>query len=340
MNLYKQQFPDRTFDEGVIDFLRLSPTEFGNVQGVAKQWLGQSHFHHAISRKPPKKLLPSALEKISTHNQSTLAALMHLEKKHHDDHEREYHMGGGLWETGTSILNDLWNITGFGPEFNSLLETVGFKKKNTKLTKDEMEYALVVEQAYNKPGERQSIDDWTLRSDYSTDKFVVYEDPFDKIVHVGIRGTKANVSDVISDLNILAGNTSGHEAELEKELRDVLLHYHNPGSGHEWHFDVSSHSLGALEAMNIFENTDDPVLKRVSEVNLFNPGLSPIHNLDTAREAASNDKFHWYLNSGDLISNTAASVINDDTYVRWGDTTHNPLENHSLEQWTDEGEEI
>ena len=122
MNLYKRRFPKRSFDEHVIDVLRLSPQEFANFQGVAGHWLG-THFHDSIPDHPPVKLLPESLRTIQSTDQNTLAALMHVEKYAHDDHQSNFHMGGGLWETGRSILSSLWNVTGLGPEFNSLFET-------------------------------------------------------------------------------------------------------------------------------------------------------------------------------------------------------------------------
>ena len=146
MNLYKRRFPKRTFDEHVIDILRLSPQEYANFQGVAGHWSG-THFHDSIPAHPPSKILPSSLRTVQNVDQQTLAALMHVEKSAHDDHNANYHMGGGLWETGRSILSTLWGAT-LGPTVNSLFETVGFKKKPTPLSTQERKYADLVGQAY------------------------------------------------------------------------------------------------------------------------------------------------------------------------------------------------
>ena len=170
---------------------------------------------------------------------------------------------------------------------------------------------------------------------YGTEKFTVFQDDRNKRIHIGVRGTKMNMQDLGSDINIIKGNRSGHEEELAKELRDILLHFHNPGSNEPWKFDVSGHSLGGTEIMNIFEGTDDPVLKLVDRINLFNPGMTPTHSLSVPKAAASDPRFHFYLNDADLLSNTMVSLIHENTPVKWGKTGHNPLSNHGLGQWED-----
>lgn len=331
MNLYKRRFPTRSFDEHVIDVLRLSPAEYANVQAVAGHWLG-AHFHDSIPVHPPSKLLPSSLRTIRDTDQQTLAALMHVEKSAHEDHRANYHMGGGLWETGRSILSTLWGAT-LGPTVNSLFEKIGFKKKPTPLSNQERKYADLVGQAYQDKSSRANSLAMmgTRQAQYDTEKFTVFEDERNKRVHIGVRGTLMNLKDLGSDLHILAGNTSGHEKELAQELKDVLANYSDEG----WIFDVSGHSLGATELMNIFQNTDDPLLKRVDRVNLYNPGLTPTHNLDTPKAAVNDPRFHFYLNDADLLSNTMVSLIHSSTPVKWGKTGHNPLSNHGLGQWED-----
>ena len=57
--LYKAQMPKRSFEDSVIDVLRLSEEQWGHFRGVAGHWLGEP-FHVDIPKKPPVKLLRSS----------------------------------------------------------------------------------------------------------------------------------------------------------------------------------------------------------------------------------------------------------------------------------------
>ena len=117
MNLYKKRFPKKEFEDRVIDILRLSPQEWSNFQNTARHFLGKINFHDNLPEHPSKKVLPSSLHIIDTVDSSnTLAAMMHVEHAAHIDVHRDFHKGGGLYETGTSILSSLWNLIGLGPE--------------------------------------------------------------------------------------------------------------------------------------------------------------------------------------------------------------------------------
>ena len=78
---------------------------------------------------------------------------------------------------------------------------------------------------------------------------------------------------------------------------------------------------------------DDPQLNKYERINIFNPGTMPTHNLDAARLAVKDPRFHFFLNSGDALSNTYVSLVNSDSNVAWSDPTHNPVYNHSIGQW-------
>ena len=88
--------------------------------------------------------------------------------------------------------------------------------------------------------------------------------------------------------------------------------------------------------MNLIANRNDDS-DLFSDVYLFNPGVTPTHNLDTLKNATDDERFHFFLNAGDLISNGAISVRNKDSKseVYYGDAGMNPLSNHSLSQWTE-----
>jgi len=74
-------------------------------------------------------------------------------------------------------------------------------------------------------------------------------------------------------------------------------------------------------------------LNKYERINIFNPGTSSLANLDNAKHAVSDPRFHIFLNSGDILSNTYVSLLKPETNVAWGDASHNPAYNHSLGQW-------
>lgn len=331
-NMYKKQFPKKSFEHTVLDVLRLNPNEWANFRSVARHYLGEEVFHDSIPRQPPKKLLPSALREIrDVSDQSTLAALMHVEHAAHKDPNKEYHKGGGLAESARSILGTLWNTIGLGPEFDSLFETLGWKPpKNRESAKDRY-YAKAVEESYKSIDKRDSQigggpNAWLRLPRFDNNKFSVWLDREEKRVHVALKGT-STASDVWSDLSLLAKNRSGHEKEIRDYLVDVTRAY-----GLNYTYDVAGHSLGAAELVNVFQE-DNPALNKYEEIMLFNPGTTPTHNLDNAKEAARDPRFHLFLNSGDILSNAYVSLINSDSNVAWADATHSPSYNHGLAQW-------
>ena len=332
-NLYKQRLPNRDLHGHTLDVLRLSQEQYGDFQGVAKQWLGGTTFHEAVPRHPPQKCLPSALQTITDVDQNTLAALMHVEEHAHADHSKEFHRGGGLWETGRSIFSALWRLSPVGYATDKLMDVMGFKPKPTELTDRDRFSADIVGEAYKKSGRDDLLGNYMYWPEYSDQKMAVYVNKDTHDVQIGIRGTKVNASDLLSDLRIVGGNTSGHERQVGKQLRDILASF----PGDVWDFTVSGHSLGGLELMNVIKNPPDEndvtQFSRIDRINLYNPGLTPTHNLSTAKEAVRDDKFNFYLNSGDLISNGFASIVNSDSNVHWGKPGANPLSNHSLSQW-------
>ena len=321
-NLYKQDLPNRTYQEHSLDVLRLSEEQYKEFQDVARKWYDV----------PPKhtKLLPRSLETIRDSDKHTLCALMGIEEAHHNDKKSNFHRGGGLVETGRSIFGALWRLTPIGMATHWVSDHFDISHKPTKMSEQDYMYADIVDESYD------TARDKTLKgqhyvSSLSDEKIAVYVDRENETVNLGIRGTKMNMKDLMSDLNIVAGNKSGHEQEIAERLTEIIGNFDT-----DYRFSVSAHSLGGLEAMNIFMGDLNPQLERVDRVNLFNPGLSPTHNLDTAKAAVNDERFNFYLNSGDIISNGFGSLVNEDTNVHWGKANINPLSNHSLEQWTDE----
>lgn len=329
-NLYKSSIPQRTVDQHVRDVLRLTNKQYGEFQDVASHWLGNITVP-GLPATPPVKLLPSSLQTIAETDRHTLAVLTHMEDAAHKDHTKEYHSGGGLYETGRSLFQGLWRLTPVGYATHWISSHFDHSEKATPLDPEDHMWADVVNEAYKPSGREKTLKGARYVPSVSSEKIAVYLDPDAKRIHLGVRGTKMNMSDLMSDLHIAADNRSGHEKQIRDELIDIIGNFDT-----EFDFDISGHSLGGLEVMNIMLGDSNQQLDRIKEVALFNPGLSPMNHLGNAKEAVNDPRFHFYLNSGDLISNGFGSLVQEDTDVHWGEAGANPLSNHSLTQWVDE----
>ncbi len=135
-NLYKRRFPRRNVHQRTTDILRMSQQQFGQFQGAAKQFLGESVLHPNLKR-PRNKLLPSSLRTIkNVDHPGTLAALLHLEQIAHNDPKKDFHQGGGLLETSQSLLSSIWNTAGLGPEFNSWFNFYDYESPEHKISRE------------------------------------------------------------------------------------------------------------------------------------------------------------------------------------------------------------
>jgi hypothetical protein len=331
MNLYKKRFPRKTLHGQTVDILRLNPTEWANFKGIARHWLGEEVFHDALPRHPSNKILPSSLETIKdVDSQNTLAALMHVENHAHRDKNQEFHEGGGIRETAQSILGSLWNLIGFGPEFDSLFETLGWSGPVNRATAEDALYAAITNETYKAIEDRKGhLGAWDRLPRFDSDKLSAWLDRDEQRVHIAVKGT-STAADIISDLHILGGNTSGHEKEVMAEIKHVIVGY-----GNNFTYDIAGHSLGATEIMNVTRE-DDFALDKLTDIYLFNPGITPTHGLDNAKDAMKDDRVHIFLNSGDLLSNGMVSLVNSDTNVAWSKPTHSFGGNHGLAQWQTE----
>ena len=302
-------------------------SSLGNFKALRNSYL-ESVLHPTLKR-PRNKLLPSSLRTIKNlDHPGTLAALIHLEDIAHNDPKKDYHSGGGLKETTTSLLSSIWNTVGLGPEFNEWFNFYDYDSPENTISKEDQEYAQIVQQSYKEKDNRTTeIGDWVRDSSIGDDKFTVWVDRDDDRVHVALRGTKANTADIGSDMHILMNNKSGNEQEIYEYLERVQEKYP------EYVLDASAHSLGANQLLEVFENHKDLDYDRI---NLFAPGTNPMWGLDDSKEAVKDDRFYFYLNSGDAVSNTFVSLIpSEREHVYWAKPSHNPLTNHGISQWAD-----
>ena len=326
-NLYKRKIPKRNFHETAVDVLRMNNEQFDQFKSVAEHYRGGAIIHDRFPKVPDRKLLPSTLDTIQDlSSPSELATMMHMERLAHEDHSKEFHKGGGLLDATQSIFSVLWQNLGLGPTFNKWFGHFDYDSPENKV--DDPRYAQIIQQSYKKKDERDdSVGDWVRDKALGTDEFSVWVDKDDQEAHVALRGTKANTKDLLADMKIIATNKSGNADHTSLFLEAVERKYPN------YKLDVSGHSLGGDTLLNVFNDKDHNL--HYERVNLFNPGTSPIADLDGAKEAIDDDKFHFYLNSGDMLSNTFASVLpSGRKNVYWAKPkAFSPIANHGIQQW-------
>ena len=326
--MYKRRFPKRNLHQTAIDVLRLPDEQWHQVLDVADQFSGGA-LHWPEVKRPKGKVKPSSYKTIaSLQDKSTLAYLLHLERAAHNDHSKDFHEGGGLWDATKSIFKGLWNTVGLGPEFDRWFGTFDYESPQNKLSSNDTGYAKMIQQSYKSADERDdTVDDWVRDQTLDSDRFTTWVEEDTGKVHVAIRGTKAKMQDVFSDLGILLTNQSGIAHELRDYMKLVEDKYD------DYSIEASGHSLGGNQLINI---SDDAKLSRI---NLFNPGVSPLWITDRIKNIAEDPRTHLFLNSGDTISNTMISYVDDNDNVKWSQATHNPIGNHSISQWVgDESE--
>ena len=327
--MYKRRFPKRNLHQTAVDVLRLPDEQWKQFVNVADQFSG-GNVHLPEVKRPKGKVKPSSYKTLANlHNKSTLAYLLHLERAAHDDHSKDFHEGGGLLDATKSVFRGLWNTVGLGPEFDGWFGSFDYDSQQNALTNADKDYAKMVQQSYKSPDERDDVvDEWTRDASLDSDRFSTWVDEDTSTVHVAVRGTKANMQDVFSDLGILLTNSSG----IANEVRDYIKYVRNEYQ--EYDIEASGHSLGGNQLINVGDELN------LSRINLFNPGVSPIWVTDKIKTIADDSKTHLYLNSGDTISNTMISYVNDNDNVKWTQPTHNPLSNHGISQWSGETYEV
>ena len=338
-NLYRKKLRVRNPHETALDVLSL-PDDFyeNHFQKVARHWAGET-VYHADFPPPPSKLLPSALATVATTEKHTLAALLGVEAGHHANPKTEFHSGGGLSETASSIFSSLWNWTGAGPLWRKIKGVFGKKETTKQIPEADQDRARLVQESYKSVDERDDrVGKWIRLPKYDTDRLSVWMNPDLRVFDISIRGTKMNLSDIVADLHIVGGNKSGKEDELEQEILDIIKTNTRLSDSNEYTYELSGHSLGANQVMNILaDSIKTPIMERVKDAYLFNPGITPTHDLDVAKRATNQERFHWFLNSGDIVSNAAISIRDADSKseVFYGTPGTSPAGNHSLDQWTE-----
>ena len=327
-NLYKAKIPKRSHHQTVLDVLRMSEEQFTQFQNTARQFSNEDFvFDHRI-KQPSAKVKNSSYQVLTeVGSGSELAVLLNQEQYAHNDPHSEVHKGGGIYEAASSVFNGLWNTIGLGPEFSSWFGHFDYDSPENTMSKDDVLEARIVQQSYKEPAERVSeIGDWERITNLDTERFSSWLDLDDKEIHVALRGTKANFSDIWSDTQLIFTNkTSAAQNEVKNYLEAVANAFP------DFKLTASGHSLGANQLVDVLSGSD----LNYEKVYLFNPGTSPLTSLTGQRGAVEDEKFHLFLNSGDILSNTFASLIpSERDNVTWSQSTHNPLSNHGLAQWT------
>ena len=218
-NLYKKAYLQKDIHNTAIDLLHLDESEFHNFQEISRHFLGRkSKFKNVITKKRPAYLLKDSFKTlVNPSSPSEVAALLYVEHKAHEDPHLDFNKGGGLYETAHVVLNSMWNLIGFGPEFEQIYDKFGGVSEQSRITKDDMFYAELVDQSYEPIKDRKpNVGTSERLGEFDTDIFSVWQDPEERSIHIAMRGSKFNAKDIVSDLRIVGTNISGNEEEIKQ----------------------------------------------------------------------------------------------------------------------------
>ena len=327
-NLYKKSFPQRSERETHFDILRMSDYQFEQFQKTAHHFNPYNDYFYTDLQAPKSKLLPSSLESIATlDNRSTLVPLMAMEKGAHTNSKSDFHRGGGLYDTVVALFKVLWSLVGVEERFNHWFEFFKYQPQSTKITKFEKECARLVAETYMTPADHrfETVGRWIRIPEFDTEHFSAWVDEENRTVHIAVSGTRLTTNDMWADYALLVGRETGTLDELEQYFTRVTDMYKG------YLFECSAHSLGCAKVIELLYHKIKP---EISAVFLFNAPLSPLYDKDQVKFVVADNRFRFYLNTADPISNFYTTVIPADReHVTWGVPKTDPLKNHSIEQW-------
>ena len=324
---FKKRYKNVSKDKAQTFLTRLEPSEFKLLQRHAHMFLNRQVSHSSKIKPSSYDLLAKALY---PHH-----IVQEIEKEHraHHDPLDESHMGGGLLEAMNAVGTYMYNTLSPLPWLYDKLGWTAPQREQTEQSK--MEAALMRE-AYKDEGKRQNlVNGYQLMPKYSSDYTAVYQAPNGNL-HVNIRGSKTKKDWLYHDALIVMRNKPGDKQteDLQQFMIDVAKE--NPDQD----IVVNAHSLSGSFVQNAFTSAtpeEAEWLDHYDRINLYNPGASPFGKLDGIREFIADPRVNLYLNKSDLISETYATEIPAGfDRVTWGQTSINPLDAHTYEQWTDQ----
>ena len=318
----------------------MNKKQFASFQRIAAHYLqnGGGDMQKVIGTKPEKKILAGSLFELGSAARNTDVVLgMRNERKMHET-DPHFHMGGGLNDGVKTITRSAFNLWLAGSKEYRWVGDL-WRKWNGYAQRDPPEQskmrADVVRQAYRyKKGEtpRAELHGWKWDKEHSTKRTVAYVDDKTKQVFIGVRGT-VSLQDWGKNVQVLTEGTIDLP-EVEKELETIVAAY--PG----YRFSVSGHSQAGTALANLAVS-DPELMNKFENIDLFNPGAGAQDQQGAVQNALKNpDKFHLYLNAGDVVSNGYINDIEKDrqnTYYGVYDADF--LKVHSIDQWTTGGPE-
>ena len=305
----KRRFKKLSRDHAVTLLHKLSPEQLDLVKSIV-------HDEHRGG-----KLLPKSRSFIEQNDAPRIARKIMLQHAAHNNPHLDYHYGGGILETINGIASTLHHMNPVTGAVQGILDHVfDIQRNQPKTDHFSTDMAELVEQAYEKKGEReQTLNGWTLQPELSNDFCAVYQAP-NGDHYLGVRGTR-DAADVLPDLQIaLTGTTQNQEV-----LETIQTLANMKGKVY-----VGAHSLGAALVRAGLQNQDvdkfDPFF--------FNPGSTTLVGSDQLQEWIEKWQPHLFINGGDLISQGYNQVIPKGyDRVQYGKPGLNPLKNHTLSQW-------
>ena len=273
-------------------------------------------------KTPPFRVQRNALRKLEQASPHHIArGLMHEFQHAQEEGER----GAGVMDALWAVLSEGKHLLGI----DKLQEWLGFGPKHIPLTDKETDVARAVRQSYKVPGERRKkVGTLERLPQYDTDRIAVWREKSGQLL-VTVHGTKLSVSDLADDAKILGG----FEAR-SSELETLLEQLNSEGIS----YDLAGHSLGTQFITNAVR---DGVATGADDILLFNPASSAFQNQDYLTENANDDRYTYFVNQGDLVSQGLYQNMDRETMdnrVHIGPWRYDPLSAHNMNQWAPDEE--
>ena len=334
-NAFRKRFKPLSHDSAYSFLFRLNHPEFTQIETVAKHFAGKKTVHaDELPKYPRKKIKPSSFKAIvNAKTPHQLAQKIRQEEINHTDPDSESHLGGGILDGFNVATNWAYN-TLTQPAVNWMHNKLGIQDTRQRISQDQSFDANTLEQAYQNPNKRaKTINGWNIVPEFNTDYTVVYQNPATTDIHVAVRGSKSIKDWGFHDVGVAIENRPGTDQTEQIQNQLVKIAERFPDND----LTVNTHSLSGSFIMNAFRDAtaeETNWLDHYEEINLFNPGSSPLIHTDDIARFIQDPRVHLFLNKTDLISATYGQMMPDDyDRVVWGQETINPLEALTYRQW-------
>ena len=187
--------------------------------------------------------------------------------------------------------------------------------------------AYLTDKTYLKPAKRPlKTVGYTRLPEYDSSYVSVWKNDTTGELTVTVRGTKLSPKDLFFDAEIMLGKTTIKSDKLDDTLNKIETRYPNQK------YNIASHSLGSAFVMSEIPDHQ----KHVEDYFFFTPASSPLQSNDVLDKYANIPNATYYVNDGDLVSDTMRQRMHRDTLetaVYKGEYRYTPWASHSLSQW-------